>query len=99
MDVPGFGRHLKSLLLNWRQQCEARFRFNPAGPLPQKQLHELDLRMGELRRCLELELRAGPQSLSEISVIAERKLRECEARTASLVLKGIQAEADLAICF
>src|SRR5690349_1847309 len=98
MGVPGFGPHLISLLLNWRRQCEAQFRFNPAGPLPQKELHELNLRMTDLRRSLEIELRSGPQSLNEISVIAERKLRECEAKTGSLVQKRVQAEADIAFC-
>lgn len=98
MSVPGFGRHLISVLLTWRRQCEAGFRFNPAGPLPQKELHELNLRMTDLRRTLEIELRSGPQSLNEISVTAERKLRECEARTASLVQKRVQADADVAVC-
>lgn len=98
MNVPGFGRHLISVLLTWRRHCEAGFRFNPAGPLPQKELHELNLRMTDLRRSLEIELRSGPQSLNEISVTAERKLRECEARTASLLQKRAQAEADLSVC-
>jgi len=98
MSVPGFGRHLISVLLNWRRQCEGRFRFNPAGPLPQRELHELNLRITDLRRSLEIELRSGPQSLNEISVTAERKLRECEARTASLIQKRTQSEADVALC-
>jgi len=98
MSVPGFGPHLISVLLNWRRQCEGRFRFNPAGPLPQRELHELNLRMTDLRRSLEIELRSGPQSLNEISVTAERKLRECEARTASLIQKQAQATADAALC-
>jgi hypothetical protein len=54
--------------------------------------------MTDLRRSLEIELRSGPQSLNEISVTAERKLRECEARTASLIQKRVQAEADSAVC-
>jgi len=98
MSVPGFGPHLISVLLNWRRQCETRFRFNPAGPLPQKELHELNLRMTDLRRSLEIELRSGPQGLNEISVTAERKLRECEARTATLIQKQTQAEADVGVC-
>jgi DNA-binding helix-hairpin-helix protein with protein kinase domain len=97
MNVPGFGPHLTSVLLNWRRQCEARFRFNPAGPLPQNELHELNLRMTELRRSLEIELRSGPQRLNEISVTAERKLRECEARTANLISKQAQTQADMAV--
>lgn len=98
MNVPGFGRHLISVLLTWRRQCEAGFRFNPSGPLPQNELHELNLRMTDLRRSLEIGLRSGPQSLNEITVTAERKLRECEARTASLVQKRVQADADVAVC-
>ena len=98
MSVPGFGPHLISLLLNWRRQCEGRFRFNPAGPVPQRELHELNLRMTDLRQSLEVELRSGPHTLSEISVTAERKLRECEARTGKLIQKRAQAEADAALC-
>lgn len=99
MSVPGFGPHLISVLLNWRRQCEGRFRFNPAGSLPQRELHELNLRMTDLRRSLEIELRSGPQSLNEIGVTSERKLRECEARTGSLIQKQAQAEADAALCW
>jgi hypothetical protein len=51
-----------------------------------------------LRRSLEIELRSGPQKLNDISVTAERMLRECEARTASLVQKQAQAGADGALC-
>jgi len=98
MSVPGFGPHLISVLLNWRRQCEARFRFNPTGPLPQKELHELNLRMADLRRSLEIDLRSGPQSLNEISVTAESRLRECEARTASLIQRRVQSEADVEVC-
>jgi DNA-binding helix-hairpin-helix protein with protein kinase domain len=98
MSVPGFGPHLVSVLLNWRRKCEARFRFNPAGPLPQKELHELNLRMSDLRRSLEIDLRSGPQSLNEVGVTAERQLRELETRTLDLVRKKIQAEADLVVC-
>jgi DNA-binding helix-hairpin-helix protein with protein kinase domain len=98
MSVPGFGPHLISVLLHWRRQCEGRFRFNPAGPLPQRELHELNLRMTDLRRSLEIELRSGPQNLNEISVTAERKLRECEAKTVSLIQRHAQAEADSALC-
>ncbi len=98
MSVPGFGRHLVSVLLNWRRQCEGRFRYNPVGPLPQKELHELNLRMTDLRRSLEIELRSGPQNLNEMSVMAEGKLRECEARTSSLIQKRAQAEADASLC-
>jgi DNA-binding helix-hairpin-helix protein with protein kinase domain len=98
MNVAGFGPHLISLLMSWRRQCEAQFQFNPAGPLPQKELHQLDLRMADLRRSLEIELRAGPQSLTELGITMERKLCECESRTASLVQKQVQAEADLLVC-
>ncbi len=98
ISVPGFGPHLISVLLDWRRQCETRFRFNQAGPLPQKELHELELRITDLRRLLEIELRSGPQGLNEISVTAERKLRECEARTANFVHKQAQAEADRTLC-
>jgi len=98
MNVPGFGPHFVSVLMNWRRQCEVRFRFNPTGPLPQKELHELNIRMTDLRRSLEIELRSGSQSLNEIGVTAERKLRECEARTAHLIYKQKQAEADMIVC-
>jgi DNA-binding helix-hairpin-helix protein with protein kinase domain len=98
MSVPGFGRHLISVLVTWRRQCEARFRFNPTAMLPQKELHELNLRMTDLKRSLEIELRSGAQSLNEISVTMERKLRECEARTSSLVRRQAQAQADQKLC-
>ena len=54
LNVPGFGPHLISVLLMWRLQCETRFRFNPASPLPQKAVHELNLRIADLRRSLGL---------------------------------------------
>jgi DNA-binding helix-hairpin-helix protein with protein kinase domain len=98
LRVPGFGRHLTSVLLGWRRQWEARFRYNPAAPLPQKAVQELALRMRNLRQTLEAELRGGVQSLNEIGVTAERRLRECEARTADLVRRQSQADADAAIC-
>ena len=98
MKVPGFKHHLISVLMNWRGQCESRFRYNPAASLPQRELHELNLRMTELRRSLEIELRSGPQILNEISATAERKLGECEARALSLVHRQAQAQADLTLC-
>lgn len=85
MNVPGFGPRLISVLMSWRRQCEAQFRFNPAAQLPQKELHKLDLRMADLRRSLEIELRSGPQNLNEINVTAERRLQECEARASGLI--------------
>jgi DNA-binding helix-hairpin-helix protein with protein kinase domain len=98
MAVPGFGDHLKSVLVRWRRQHEARFRYNPAIGIPQKELHQLNLRITNLRRSLEIELRSGPQSINEITSSAEQKLRECEARTADLVRRKAQADADAALC-
>lgn len=97
-NVPGFGPHLVSVLMNWRLQCETRFCFNPAGPLPPKEVHQLDLRMIELRRSLEIQLRGGSQSLNEIGIAAERRLRECEARLETLIRKLAQAQADDSLC-
>jgi DNA-binding helix-hairpin-helix protein with protein kinase domain len=97
MSVPGFGRHFKTVLLNWRRQCEVRFRFNPAAPIPQKEVHEVNLRIADLRRTLEIELRSGPQSLNELATTAERKLRDCESRTTSLIQQRAQSEADLSV--
>jgi DNA-binding helix-hairpin-helix protein with protein kinase domain len=97
MNVPGFGPHLTAVLVSWRRRCEGRFRYNPAGPLPQKEAHQLDLRIADLRRSLEIELRSGPQSLNELGVLAERKLRDCEAKSVNVVQRLAQAEADMAV--
>lgn len=98
MSVPGIGDTLINFLLQWRYRCEMAFRFDPSKPVPSSEIRTVELGITDLRRSLEIELRSGPQSLNELIVAAEKMLREFEARTASLVQKRVQAEADVAVC-
>ena len=61
------------------------------------EIRTVELQIDDLRRSLEIEIRSGPQSLNKLSVTAERNLRDSEARTASLIQKLVQAEADAAL--
>ena|SRR5438105_6753415 len=97
MSVPGIGETTINFLLMWRYRSEMAFRFDPSKPVPVAEIRTVELQIDDLRRSLEIEIRSGPQSLNKLSVTAERNLRDSEARTASLIQKLVQAEADAAL--
>jgi DNA-binding helix-hairpin-helix protein with protein kinase domain len=93
--VPGIGATFTQRLVNWRGRVEANFRFNPALGLPKQQLHQLDVKILDIRRTLEAELRQGQQALSALGINALTRIRQVENRMAALVQQHAKAKSDV----
>lgn len=65
--VPGIGDAYYSRLMDWRHQCEARFRFNPNQAIPQGEMHNLNVKFANIRKSLESELAIGANHLQQIN--------------------------------
>jgi DNA-binding helix-hairpin-helix protein with protein kinase domain len=67
MRIPGFGETLTSDLVQWRQEHERNFRFNPSEPVDRRDIDAIDRELEMHRQSLLLTLRQGPALLRRLS--------------------------------
>jgi DNA-binding helix-hairpin-helix protein with protein kinase domain len=94
LRIPGFGPTNMSHLLNWRAACEARFRFDPNRPIPPVEIQRLNLKIATLRSDLSSKLKAGPSTLSNLSVGAQGRYLQLTGQVEVAVRRRAQAQAD-----
>ena len=93
--VPGIGATYMHRLIAWRRRVEATFRFDPRLGVPKQELHQLDVKILDLRRTLEAELRQGQQALTALGVNGLTRARQIENRLGALVQQYAKAKADV----
>lgn len=95
LNVPGFGPALTSRLMDWRRKVEARFHFDPNAGVDPKDVADLDQRMVQQKRDLEVALRKGAAELHQIrnTILSRRQALEGPMRVAAHA--AAQADADM----
>ena len=93
--VPGIGDNFYSRLMDWRRQCEARFRFNPNQAIPQAELHNLNVRFSNIRKALESELTLGAAHLQQLNNRAAALKEPLEAQLEEVRRLFSQCKTDL----
>ena len=94
LRLPGFGPTNMSHLLNWRADCEARFRFQPNQPIPPLEIQRLNLKIASLRSDLSLKLKSGPTNLANLSAGAQGRYLQLTGQLEIAVRRRAQALAD-----
>lgn len=97
LNVPGIGPTYERRLIEWRRKKEGQFRFDSSRGVPKQELHQLDLRMLDVRRSIENQLKQGPSALAQVGAAAAVGLRQSESRINGLLQAQAQARADLAM--
>lgn len=97
LEVPGFGPALTTNLVQWRQQVEGTFRFDPSIGIPESEIRALNLKYRQLQQGAELQLQKGPSDLKAISSKAEQQLSQLLDQVRPWVKEVAQAQADLSV--
>jgi DNA-binding helix-hairpin-helix protein with protein kinase domain len=95
LQVPGFGEKLTERLVQWRQQVEAKFAFNPAAGVPPAEQKALEVKYATARQPVEAQLLAGEGDLRAIVTRTESELRQLYEQVRSCLRLLAQAEVDL----
>lgn len=95
MNVPGFGPATTAKLMAWRQQVEARFRFDPNSAVDPNAIAKLDAEIFNEARKLEDELRQAPAVLRQLgtSIVSKRTALQLQINTVALQLAQARADA------
>ena len=94
--VPGFGQVTTGKLVAWRQQIEARFRFNPNRAVSPSDILAVQRDIDIQRNKLEQDIAAGLANLRAIVTAAKSRRQALEGQAAELVPRYAQAAADAA---
>ena len=95
--IKGFGPALTASLLEWRQQMEAGFHFDPGSAVPQAEAQALALKFKQHQDSIRLYL---DQELKQLEVLirrAEQDYQPLWMQACQLTGKLDQAEADLLV--
>ncbi len=94
MGIPGFGPTNMAHLLNWRAQCEARFRFEPSQPVPPVEVQRVNLKFATLRTDLASKLKIGLSTLTNLSAGAQGRYLQLTGQLEIAVRRQAQAQVD-----
>ncbi len=95
LAVPGIGPVFLSRLVDWRRNCESRFRFNPNQAVPAAEMHALNVKYANIRKTLEIELQAGPAKLTQINSRAAAQREPLHQKITGLIKSYTQLKSDL----
>ena len=92
--IPGFGPATKGKLVDWRRDCESRFRFDPNRGVAQSELDALEREIRQRGTKLEQEVSTGLAQLRAFVANADLRRRTLEGKAAELLPRLAQANAD-----
>ena len=95
--IPGFGKHLRGILLAWRKACEKDFKFDQRQPIPQSNIDTINKTIKEKKLVLQESLRKSIHSLTELNVTVQARYTEIEIQLPEALRDLKKAEADLSI--
>jgi DNA-binding helix-hairpin-helix protein with protein kinase domain len=96
-QVPGFGPKFTQRLLNWRQQVEGRYAYNPAAGVPLHEQQALDARHARATQPVEEEMLSGEARLRAIAVQGGGQLQQFLQHIQLCLEQLTQAELDLSL--
>jgi DNA-binding helix-hairpin-helix protein with protein kinase domain len=94
-QVPGFGPALAQRLVNWRQELETRFRFDPRTGIDPRSVMDLDRDIAHRRQEIEKGLRQGLPELQQISAMVIARRKNLMAPLTETARELAQTSADL----
>jgi DNA-binding helix-hairpin-helix protein with protein kinase domain len=94
--VKGFGRVLTAAVVQWRKDCEQRFRFDPQRAVSQADIDAVRARVAHRRMQLEADLSRGPAELFGIQQQGQTKVNVLAAQVTTAAGRLAQAKADMA---
>ncbi len=97
MAIPGFGEATTRKLIVWRQQLEARFRFDPNRAIAPSDIIEVTRDIGIQGARLEQDVASGLAALRAIVAAATSRRQALEGEAAELMPRYAQAAADAAV--
>lgn len=95
MQVRGFGEGLTRALLDWKDSCERRFRFNPAVGVSRVDRDAVRTNYSSKKVALERTLAAAPAQLQQFRERAPAKIAYLQPQLEAAARKLAQAHADL----
>jgi hypothetical protein len=95
LRVPGFGYDLKNRLLAWRQQQEAKFRFDPSRKLDSREIQKVDATLLVRKAELEHDLKSIRTTLEGLSGRARTAIELGKTQIPALAAAKAQAEINL----
>ncbi|MCY3016312.1 MAG: helix-hairpin-helix domain-containing protein, partial [Planctomycetota bacterium] len=95
--VSGFGPVLTQAMLDWRSQCESRFRFDPSRAVAQADRDTVRSSILGRRGQLETALLKGLHDLKARQSAIQAELGSIEAKLQAAVQQLAQAEADMKV--
>ncbi|MBL9169351.1 MAG: hypothetical protein JNN07_16545 [Verrucomicrobiales bacterium] len=98
LNLPGFGPVMLANLLGWRTECENRFRFNPALPLPAADVNAVKVRFGNARQAAIGDLRKIFREFESLESEVSRSVARDKPVAIELGRALQQATADLTLC-
>ena len=92
--VPGIGPKYQARLLDWRDRCERKFLFNPAQPLDQGDVAQVEQEVLKMKLGLESKMKATLAELNQ--VVARLRVARSRYNDLAAARNGLDhAEADL----
>ena len=95
--VKGFGNVLTLAVVQWRQHCERRFRFDPQRAVAQADIDAVKAKCAHRRKQVEVELAKGPNDLRIIQQQGQTKASAIQAKLATVATRLAQARADMTV--
>lgn len=99
--VPGFGQRLgrqrTAALLNWRQDLEQRFRYDPRQGVDPAAVARLRRQYAQERTRIERDLMAGPDELAKIKAEVLKQRAQLNIALMHQAMREAQAQVDLRV--
>lgn len=93
--VPGFGPSLASALIDWRDCCAVRFRFDPATGVPRADLDAMRIKQQQVERSMRDDRLHRAQTLlafpNTITSVRTKLLRQAREAAVAAVRAGIRS--------
>jgi DNA-binding helix-hairpin-helix protein with protein kinase domain len=94
--VKGFGKVLTSAVVQWRKDCEQKFRFDPQRAVSQADVDGVRAKIAHRRKQLEADLLKGATELHGIQQQGHTRATVISAHLSTAALQLAQAKADMA---
>jgi DNA-binding helix-hairpin-helix protein with protein kinase domain len=92
--IPGFGKHLRGVLLAWRIACEKEFKFDYRKPIPQSDIDEINKHINAKSYTLKEDLNKSINSLKELNRTIMARYTETENCLPDALKKFYEAETN-----
>ncbi len=96
-QVPGFGPKLAQKMMDWRQDIERGFRFNPNTGIDARSLQKLEADITMRQHAIAQSLQQGLADLKKIKSIVTTRRQHLHAALQDAAMELAQADADLSV--